>query len=183
MSSERKKTANRRNSRKSTGPRTAAGRSKASRNALRHGLAAMTHRLPLSSGEIERLAKAICGDDDNPALIAPARVIAENEVVLRGIRAQQVAVVERLRDKTAIPLVKRDNSLKLAKARSLESRRAWNEVVASFPIIIEKYKDQLPELVDGKVDVSADLLTEDFVLTHLYRLLPEEESEADESPP
>jgi hypothetical protein len=39
MTSERQIAANRRNSRKSRGPRTAAGKSIASRNALRHGVA------------------------------------------------------------------------------------------------------------------------------------------------
>jgi hypothetical protein len=40
MGSVRKQEANRRNAQKSTGPRTPAGRARASRNALKHGLAA-----------------------------------------------------------------------------------------------------------------------------------------------
>ena len=125
MSSERKTRANRTNSRKSSGPRTAAGRAKASRNALRHGLTAIVHRQPVAAGEIDRLAKHICGDDDNPALLAPARAIAEHEYVLRAIRAQQVAVIGRLREKTAIPLVKGDNTLALAKERFRQTKRAY----------------------------------------------------------
>src|SRR5829696_7666710 len=39
MISQRKRTANRRNARSSTGPRSAAGKAKASQNALKHGLA------------------------------------------------------------------------------------------------------------------------------------------------
>ena len=33
--------------------------------------------------EIERLASAICGDDEDPALFAQAMAIAENELTLR----------------------------------------------------------------------------------------------------
>ena len=42
MTSDRQLSANRQNSRRSSGPRSAAGSSRASRNALRHGLAAIT---------------------------------------------------------------------------------------------------------------------------------------------
>ena len=59
MSSARKVAANRRNSCKSCGPRTAAGKAIASRNALRHGLSAIINRQATPSAEIERLALAI----------------------------------------------------------------------------------------------------------------------------
>ena len=63
MTSQAKILANRRNARKSRGPRTAAGKSIASRNAYRHGLAAITRELPALFPDIERMAKALCGDD------------------------------------------------------------------------------------------------------------------------
>ena len=56
MTSARKVAANRRNSCKSCGPRTAAGKAIASRNALRHGLSAIVNRQATPSAEIERLA-------------------------------------------------------------------------------------------------------------------------------
>src|SRR5579864_8495357 len=98
MGSERKSAASRLNGRKSRGPRTAAGKAVASRNALRHGLAAVTHRGPIPALDIERFAHALCGDDKDRALLAQARIVAENELVLRAISAQQLAVVERVRD-------------------------------------------------------------------------------------
>jgi hypothetical protein len=107
-------------------------------------LAAITHCLPAPSAESKRFAKAICGDDNDPAVFAQALIIAENEMVLRAIRAQRVAVVERLREKTAIALAKGNNSLRLAKARFKESKRALAELNALLPIVIEKYKDRLP---------------------------------------
>ena len=117
MSSERQIATNRLNGRKSRGPRTAAGKSIASRNALRHGLAAIAHRGPMPAVDIERIANALCGDDRNPSLFVQARIVAENELVLRTISAQQLAVVERVRDSRFIALAKGDKSLKFAKIR------------------------------------------------------------------
>jgi hypothetical protein len=117
MSSERKIAANRRNGRKSRGPRTAAGKACASRNALRHGLATTSRHNPKLFPEIERMATALCNGDSNPLLFEQALVIAENELVLRCVRAEGVAVIQRLRDVTAQPLTRRDNSLARAKAR------------------------------------------------------------------
>lgn len=127
VSSEKRITANQINSRKSRGPRTVAGKARASRNALRHGLAAITHRDPSAFGEIERMAKAICDGDSNPLLFDQALIMAENERLLRCVRIESVAVVERLRDATAVPIAKGDNGLALAKARMRESELAWAE--------------------------------------------------------
>jgi hypothetical protein len=52
MTSVRKIEANRHNGRKSCGPRTAAGKATASRNALQHGLAALTHRQTVPVPEV-----------------------------------------------------------------------------------------------------------------------------------
>ena len=124
MTSDRKAAANKRNSHKSCGPRTAAGKATASRNALKHGLSAVVYRQPTPSAEIERLAKAFYGHGENTDLLDQARIIAANALVLRAIGAQKIAVVERLRESTAIALAKGDNSLALAKARSMQSQLA-----------------------------------------------------------
>jgi hypothetical protein len=50
-------------------------------------------------------------------LFEQAVVIAENEIVLRCVRLEKVALIERLRDPRAKPLSKKDNSLARAKAR------------------------------------------------------------------
>jgi hypothetical protein len=49
-------------------------------------------------------------------------------MLLRCVGAERVAVIERLRDITAIPLAKRD-TLAQANARSLETRRAYADFV------------------------------------------------------
>jgi hypothetical protein len=140
----RKTEANRRNSLSSCGPRSAAGKKIASRNALRHGLAALTHRQSAPADEIAQFARAICGNDDDPAIFAQAVVIAENEFTLRAIRAQQVVAVERLRESDAVPYARKNNILKLAKVRCKEADLAEKEIQATLPGVLEKYKDQIP---------------------------------------
>jgi hypothetical protein len=145
MTSVRKIEANRRNSRKSSGPRTAAGKAIASRNALRHGLSALTHLQPLPTPEIEQFARALSGDDNNPALFAQAVQIAQNEMALQAIRAHQVHVVERLREEPfQAAFAKKDNSLELGLARFMKGWLAAYEIEKQLPKILEKYKDQLP---------------------------------------
>jgi hypothetical protein len=143
MSSERRTTVNRNNGRRNSGPRTKAGKTRASCNALQHGLAVIMHDQSIPSGEVACFAKAICGDDSDPALLAHAKVIAQNEMVLRAIREQQIAVIERLREPTEIALTKRDNRVKLMKARSKQARRAEKEITRRLPSVLGKYRDRL----------------------------------------
>jgi len=59
MASSKQIAANRRNARKSTGPKSVRGRSRSSRNALRHGLAVAVEADPQVRDEVKKLAKAI----------------------------------------------------------------------------------------------------------------------------
>jgi hypothetical protein len=120
--------ANRSNGRKSRGPRTAAGKSRSSRNASRHGLAAITCRNPAYFLEIDRMARALCKEDEDPFLFEQALIIAENQLVLRCVAAERIAAIERLRDRTASPL-RRDDSLERAKARFRAAKREYERRV------------------------------------------------------
>ena len=117
MSSQAKIVASRANGRKSRGPRTPAGKSNASRNALRHGLAAITRKDPEIFAEIEPVARAICNGAVNPLLFEQALIIAENDFVLRCAQTEWIAAIERLRDRTATPLATGDLGFARAKAR------------------------------------------------------------------
>jgi hypothetical protein len=128
MTSERMVATNRANAQNSRGPRTAAGKMRVSRNAVRYGLAAMTYRQSAAVDEVERMAKAICDGDNNPLLFEQAIIIAENELVLRSVSAECVAVIERLRDPAAIALAKGSNALALMKARSELMEKAYDEL-------------------------------------------------------
>jgi hypothetical protein len=143
MTSVRKIEANRHNSRKSCGPRTAAGKATASRNALRHGLAALAHRQPMPVPEIEQFARALCGNDNDPALFAQAVQIAQNEMNLREIHAHQVYVIERLGAPYEVPFAKKDNSLDLGTARFMEAWLAEWEIRKQLSRVLEKYRDRM----------------------------------------
>jgi hypothetical protein len=97
MASDKKIAANRFNARRSTGPRTSRGKSRASRNAWRHGWAVAKRRHSTVSADIERLAKAICGEYATPALYEQAVIIAECEIVLLNLRTARVDAIKRHR--------------------------------------------------------------------------------------
>jgi hypothetical protein len=157
MTSNRKIEANRRNSRKSCGPRTSAGKAIASRNALRHGLTALTHRQPAPSAEVEEFARALCGDNHDPILFAQAVKVAEAKMELRAIRTQKVAVVERLRDRHAAPFASRDDPTdKQLKARILESRQAEATMKVRLAELVAKYKNKIEEALGRDLHASAD---------------------------
>jgi hypothetical protein len=156
MTSKRKMDANRRNSLKSCGPRSAAGKSVASRNAMRHGLAALTHRKTAPSAEIEQFACALCGDDSDPVIYAQTVKIAENEMLLQAIRKQQAAAVERLRERPAAPFASKGSSLEAAKLRCLESRHAESEIRERLPELITKYKDEVSAVMERDLPASAN---------------------------
>lgn len=111
MTSARKIAANRRNGKKSNGPRSAAGRTRASRNALRHGLSTIDRHAARFAAQIEGHARDICGAVRDPELFEWALVIAECDVVLRGVCAEIIAAIERMENGDALPLAKRMSSV------------------------------------------------------------------------
>jgi hypothetical protein len=127
MTSIRKIAANRNNGRKSRGPRSQTGKQRSSRNALRHGLSAVSHRNPVFFDEVEQIAKAICGDDQNPALFTQAVVIAENELILRCVAMERVALIEKFRDPFFTSTAKRAADIPMAEIRIRQDEIAYNE--------------------------------------------------------
>jgi hypothetical protein len=86
LTSDRKIKANRANARASTGPKTADGRARAARNALRHGLSLPVCSNRVLSEEVETLAREIAGPDANAETQDLARQVAEAQVDLRRVR-------------------------------------------------------------------------------------------------
>lgn len=127
MTSERKILANRMNARKSRGPRPGAGKVRVSGNALRHGLAALTHVDPTRKHEVEIIARAICGSCSNPVLFEQALVIAESQLILRCVSKERVAVIERFRNANVSPFGKR-HRLAWAKLKFQQAQWAAAEI-------------------------------------------------------
>ena len=96
MTSESKIAANRRNSRRSSGPRTVAGKLTVSRNALRHGLAAALRDSGIAA-EVDRLATAIAGENADAVQREQALIIAESELSLLRVRAVRTNILEQMR--------------------------------------------------------------------------------------
>ncbi len=95
MASERQVAANRRNARKSTGPRSGAGRKRASRNAYRHGLTLSITSTAAFAKQLDKLARKIAGNTDDAITLERAREIAQAELDLARVRRAKVALIER----------------------------------------------------------------------------------------
>jgi hypothetical protein len=93
MTSPRALYANRANARASTGPRTAAGKARAARNARGHGLSVPVLHDPALAPEVERLARAIAGAQAEPELYEAACRIAEAQIDLVRVRHARRALM------------------------------------------------------------------------------------------
>jgi hypothetical protein len=99
VASTRKIRANRANARASTGPKTAGGRARTARNALRHGLSVPVFSDPVFSEEVDALAREIAGPDADAEVLELARRVAEAEIDLRRVRYARHQLLNRaLRD-------------------------------------------------------------------------------------
>jgi hypothetical protein len=86
MASEKQIAANRANAKRSTGPRSAVGKSKSSRNARRHGLSCPLRLDCATSERIEALTRLLVGEGRSEQLGAAAE-IAEAQLELLRVRA------------------------------------------------------------------------------------------------
>ena len=94
MATERQIAANRRNARNSGGPRSRAGKKRASRNSCRHGLAAAAMPTEEDAERVEKLARRIAGNTADLATLEHARNAAEAEFELARVRKVKAALIE-----------------------------------------------------------------------------------------
>ena len=94
ISSQRRIAANKRNADSSTGPLTASGKQRASRNAIKHGLSVSIRYQCNAANEIETLALAIAGVNSTRLRLQAARDVAEAELELRRLQEFRLALIE-----------------------------------------------------------------------------------------
>ena len=114
---------NRRNARRSTGPKSAAGKAKVAKNALRHGLAIPARLDPALNREIEGFAELIAGASAPAFLLDCARRIAEAQIDLRRIRRVRLLAWS----KVETDKLKRDDPLPELSQVSLGFELVWPE--------------------------------------------------------
>lgn len=92
MVSNKQLRTNRENAKKSTGPKTTEGKSRASRNAWRHGLASALPPTASQSTRITQIANKLCENDPIPYRYEEALTIAEMQVLIERIRMYRAAI-------------------------------------------------------------------------------------------
>jgi hypothetical protein len=96
MTNEQQRQANRRNAAKSSGPRSPAGRRRASGNSYRHGLAASLPSNAEQARRVEELAREIAGDTTHQVILEQARATAQAEFDLAQVRRVKVATINQI---------------------------------------------------------------------------------------
>lgn len=86
MGSTRKTAANRANAQAGSGPKTAQGKARVAKNALRHGLSTLIASDPALSKEADALAREIAGDTEDPGILQLAQAVAEAQIELARVR-------------------------------------------------------------------------------------------------
>jgi hypothetical protein len=119
MTTQRQVAANRANSQKSTGPQSAAGKSRAAQNARRHGLSVPVWIDPKLAAEIEELALEIAGDDAPATIQVLARAVAKAQIDLNRVRQAR----HRLLDKALVRPTGSLNGLDRYESRALSRRK------------------------------------------------------------
>jgi hypothetical protein len=97
---QRRLTANRRNAQKSTGPKSRAGRKRASQNAFRHGLSVSLLLDPDRIANVEKLAREIVDSMAGQIDLGHARRIAHAQLEVLRARTMRTAVAAKIPDGT-----------------------------------------------------------------------------------
>ena len=96
MATQRQIAANRRNARKSTGPRSRAGKKRASQNSYRHGFSYGVAAADEFVKHVEALAQKIAGHGADAATLEIARSVARADLDLVQIRRAKVALIAQI---------------------------------------------------------------------------------------
>ncbi len=93
MATQRQIEANRRNAQKSTGPRSASGKSRSSKNSYKHGLSQRTASQEFDC-QVDLLARQLAPSSNDPKVQELARVAADADIRLREISQLKLTMME-----------------------------------------------------------------------------------------
>src|SRR5882757_9857314 len=96
MATEKQIAANRENAKRSTGPKTAAGRLMSSRNAYRHGFSCPLPFDPATLAKVDVLAHALAGNGADQESLTTAAECAEAQLELSRIRSTRTAWIAKI---------------------------------------------------------------------------------------
>lgn len=128
--------ANQKNAKRSTGPRTAEGKSRSRQNALKHGLAVPASAMRELTNDVLLLARSIAGDaHDIPLVLQAATRVAEATIDVQRARRARVELLNRSGIQASHALQKSSGvSTSGTKSRPLPSFAQYDEPIGShFP--------------------------------------------------
>jgi hypothetical protein len=96
MATEKQIAANRENAKRSTGPKTAAGRLMSSRNAYRYGFSCPLPFDPATLAKVDALAHALAGKEADQESLTTAAEVVEAQLELSRIRATRTALIAKI---------------------------------------------------------------------------------------
>ena len=96
MATEKQIAANRANAKKSTGPKTALGKLKSSRNAYRHGLSCPLRLDPVTSTKAHAIARALVGERPDAEKLRSAEAFAQAQLELQRIRSTRADLIAKI---------------------------------------------------------------------------------------
>ena len=115
------------------GPKTAGGKVRSSRNAVRHGLTTISRHNRAFAPNIVEIAKAMCSDDQDPLLYDKALLVAECDVLLAQVRTYRMALIERLIELKSLPTTKRRTEWKNTRDFVHLQHKLYDEIMAVHP--------------------------------------------------
>ncbi|WP_046867961.1 hypothetical protein [Microvirga massiliensis] len=185
MPSSQKITANQHNARRSTGPRTEAGKAQSRRNAVKHGLAIPSAARPELAPDIAQLAQALAGEAADDLVVRQAALhVAEAALDVLRARHAKTLLLEGLAQELGVePTLPPEDALPIAFLRVQdpgfvdpgailnEAVEQWLDALAKVPPLsktkasktrppLSKAGRQLKRTVKGTVKQWNDALTQ-----------------------
>ena len=172
MASQRKKQANRKNAKLSTGPRTERGKATSSNNAFRHGLAIPIDRDPRYAADTMPLARFLLQGKKEPHLLGLARELAQACLEIERVDRARLLAMKHAED----PLEPRQFSVH--EIEMIVRRITWAiECAARLRIATAKFFSGTANAREKELAVSGDSYMV-YVKARLNAVLKESESQA-----